>query len=104
MNKAKTSLEKSKDEILANLPKEFHDDFLKEIDNMSDEDELGLTGDKAVAAIKAELKANPAVDENAAAAELKDIKVPIIATPASEAEIEFHKAQLLAEAKAQASK
>jgi hypothetical protein len=104
MNKAKNSLQENLEEILANLPEEFHADIKKDIDGMSDGEEESLTGEDEVAAIKAELVANPDVDESAAAAELKDIKAPTPVSPASEAEIEEQKAQMLSEAKAQASK
>jgi hypothetical protein len=101
MNSAKNSLLDNKDEILSNLPKEFHEDFLKNIEEMPDAQEATLSDHEVVAAIKAELVANPDVDESAAAAELKDIKAPVAAAPPSEAEMEEQKAQLMAEAKAQ---
>ena len=101
MNKVKNSFLENKEEILSNLPKELHEDFLKSMDNMSDSEEKALTGDDAVKAIKAELTANPSVDEAAAAGELKDIKAPEPVKPPSDEEIEKQKAQLLEEAKAQ---
>lgn len=104
MNKAKNSLKENLDEILSNLPEEFHADLKKEIDKIPDAEEVALKGEEAINAIKAELKANPDVDETAAAAELKDIKAPEVPTPASEEELEKQKEELLAEAKAQGPK
>ena len=74
MNPAKQSLEENEAEILAALPKEFHEDFKKEVAAMPNTAPTQLSGDAEVAAIKAQLKANPAVDEAAAADQLKDIK------------------------------
>jgi len=74
MSKVKQSLEENEKEILAALPEEFHEDFKKQLKEMPNEVPEPLTGEAEVAAIKAELKANPNVDEEAAAAELKDIK------------------------------
>lgn len=73
MNKAKDSLKENLDEILANLPKEFHADFKKQLEEMPDKAEKPLSRDAEVAAIKAELVANPNVDEKAAADELKHL-------------------------------
>jgi hypothetical protein len=101
MNNVKNSLVENKDHILSSLPKELHEDFLKNIDEMSDEKEEPLKGDAAVSAIKAELKANPDVDEATAAAELKDIKAPEALEPVSEEEIEKQKAEMLKAAEAQ---
>jgi hypothetical protein len=104
MNKAKNSFLENKEEILANLPKEFHEGFMKDLEDMPSAEEKSLSEEEVVSAIKAELVANPDVDESAAAAELKDIKAPIPVSAASEAEIEEQKAQMLSEAKAQALK
>lgn len=101
MISAKKSLEDNKDEILANLPKEFHEDFLKGVETMEDQVATALEGEAAVEAIKAELVANPDVDEKAAAAELKEIKAPAPAPKATEAELEAQKAELLKAAQAQ---
>lgn len=63
MSAIKESLEASKDQILENLPAEFHADFEKEVEaaagasaSVASEDEL--------AAIKAELTAHPDCDES----------------------------------------
>lgn len=104
MMKAKNSLEENKEEILANLPKEFHGDFLKSIEEMPETQDTPLQGEAVVAAIKAELVANPDVDESAAAAELKEIKAPESVAPVSEKELEAQKAEMLAAAKEQAEK
>ena len=74
MNPEKQSLQENEKEILAALPAEFHEDFKKQLAALPDTAPTPLTGDAEVAAIKAELKANPDVDEKAAADELKDIK------------------------------
>jgi len=74
MNPEKQSLQENEKEILAALPEEFHEDFKKQLSAIPNEAPAPLSGDAEVAAIKAELKANPAVDEAAAADELKDIK------------------------------
>lgn len=74
MNPEKQSLEENEKEILAALPKEFHEDFKKQLAAIPNTAPVQLSGEAEVAAIKAELKANPAVDETAAAAELTDIK------------------------------
>lgn len=74
MNPEKQSLQENEKEILAALPEEFHEDFQKQLAAIPNDAPAPLSGDAEVAAIKAELKANPAVDEAAAAGELKDIK------------------------------
>lgn len=84
MNKAKQSLEENKAEILAALPKEFHADFEKELKAMPNTTPPPPTNKEVVKAIKAELVANPNVDEKKAAAELKDIKAPEPLPPAEE--------------------
>ncbi len=100
MNQAKASLEANKAEILAALPKEFQADFEKELADMSDTAAPAqLSGEAAIPAIKAELKANPDVDESAAAAELKDIKAPEVIAPATAAENEAAAAKAIAETK-----
>ena len=100
MNKAKDSLTENLDEILANLPSEFQEDFKKQVADMSDTAEAPLSGDAEVAAIKAELSANPDVDESAAAAELKDIKASEPVVAATEAELKEDMEKLLSEVKA----
>tara|TARA_R110000787_G_scaffold12665_4_gene40697 strand:- start:5297 stop:5608 length:312 start_codon:yes stop_codon:yes gene_type:complete len=99
MNKVKESLKDNIEEILKNLPSEFHEDLKSELDKMPDVEEAVASIDSQIAAIKAELVANPDVDESAAAAELKDIKAPEAVIPATEAEIKADMAALLAEAK-----
>ncbi|MFY0630325.1 MAG: hypothetical protein JXR05_08075 [Flavobacteriaceae bacterium] len=87
MNPAKASLEENKAAILAALPKEFQADFEKQLADMSNiAPAAQLNGADAIPAIKAELKENPAVDESAAAAEIKDIKAPEVSTPETSAE------------------
>ena len=77
MNPAKASLEANKEAILAALPPEFQADFEKQLADMPNTaPPAQLSGEAAIPAIKAELKANPDVDEKAAASELKDIKAP----------------------------
>ncbi len=71
---------------------------------MPDKDPQELSGDAEIEAIRAELIANPAVDENAAAVELKDIKLPPPIVPATETELATEHAELLKEAKAMAEK
>ena len=84
MNKEKQSLEENKAEILAALPKEFHEEFEKRLNAMPDTAPAPPTNKEVVKAIKAELEANPNVDEKKAAAELKDIKAPEPLPPAEE--------------------
>lgn len=103
MNKVQTSLIENESEILASLPKEFHEDFKKELSTPAVE-EAPLSGSAEVAAIKAELAANPSVDESAAAPELKDIKAPAAVVLPTEAESAAEQATLLAEVKAAAGK
>ena len=74
MNPEKQSLQENEKEILAALPAEFHEDFKKQLAALPDTAPAPLSGEAEVAAIKAELKANPAVDEAAAADALKDIQ------------------------------
>lgn len=93
MNKIQESLEANKAEILKALPKEFHADFETEVSKAAEP--VVLTGAAEVTAIKAELVANPAVDESAAAGELTDIKVPAPAVPATEAELAAQQAEAL---------
>ncbi|MEP0265573.1 hypothetical protein [Dokdonia sp.] len=95
MSIEKKSLQANESEILAALPENFHADFKNQLTTMSDENAPQLTGDAEIAAIKAELKANPAVDENAAAAELTNIEAPKPVIPATDAEIATEKAELL---------
>lgn len=101
MNKAKESLEANMAEILASLPKEFHADFKKEV-AATNAPPAPLSGEAEVAAIKAELAANPDVNESEAAAELTDIKAPAAVVPATEAELNTQKAEMLKEAEASA--
>lgn len=104
MSKMHESLIANEAEILAALPKELHESFKKELTATPAPENGPLSGDAEIAAIKAELNANPAVDEKAAEAELKEIKAPgRIAVP-SEAEAEAEQAKLLAEVKAQIEK
>ena len=93
MNKIQESLEANKAEILKALPKEFQADFEKEAAQAAEP--TVVSGAEEVAAIKAELAANPAVDENAAAGELTNIQAPAPVTPPTEAELETEKAQAL---------
>ncbi|WP_034057351.1 hypothetical protein [Lacinutrix jangbogonensis] len=99
MNKVKDSLKENLDEILKNLPSEFHEDAKKELDNMPDVAEAAPSSAAQISAIKAELVANPDVDESAAAAELTDIKAPEVSVPATKEETEAEMAALLAEVK-----
>jgi hypothetical protein len=75
MNVEKQSLEENKAAILAALPAEFHSDFEAQLADTAPAP-APLSGEALIAAIKAELKENPNVDEKAAAAELTDIKAP----------------------------
>lgn len=93
MNKIQESLEANKAEILKALPKEFHADFEKEVSDAAEP--VVLAGAAEVAAIKAELVENPAVDESIAANELTDIKVPAPIVPATEAELATQQAEAL---------
>ena len=97
MNKAKDSIKENIEEILTNLPSEFQDDFKKQVEEMSDTEEAAPSSDDQIAAIKAELKANPDVDESAAASELGDIKAPEAVVPSTKEEDEANMAQLLKE-------
>jgi hypothetical protein len=101
MNKAKDSLKANLEEILANLPAEHQEDFKKQVEAMPDVAEAPLSGDDQIAAIKAELVANPDVDESAAAGELKEIKAPDAIVQPSEAELKEEMAKMLSEAEAQ---
>lgn len=78
MNKIQESLEANMAEILSAIPADMRDEAKKnlatEVTNTTEP--AALSGNDEVSAIKAELAANPAVDETAAAAELKDIKAP----------------------------
>lgn len=77
MSKVQESLKANESEILAALPKEFQEDFKKELAAPAPPVEAPLSGSAEVAAIKAELAANPSVNESEAAAELTDIKAPV---------------------------
>ncbi len=94
MNTAKQSLEQNKAEILAALPEEFQEDFKKELDAMPNTAPAPVSSEDEVAAIKAELVANPSVNEKEAAPELKDITAPERLAPQTEEE----KKALIAEA------
>jgi len=98
MNTEKESLKAHKAEILKSLKPEFQQDFLNQIEGLPDNDPQILTGDAEIAAIRAELKANPSVDENASAAELKVIILPKPIVPATDAELAAEKADLLSKA------
>ena len=63
MSSVKKSLEENKDEILKNLPEEFHADFHTAMANA--EETVPLTPEEELEAIKAELTANPDVDHDA---------------------------------------
>ena len=99
MSKIHESLKANESEILAALPKELHEDFKKQMETPPVE-EAPLSGDAEIAAIKAELVANPSVDENLAADELKEISSPGKAMPLTEAEAKAQEEELLAEVKA----
>ena len=99
MNTEKDSLKENLDEILANLPAQFHEDLKKQVAELPDTAPAAPTSEEQVAAIKAALKENPAVDESAAAAELGDIKAPELPAQPSEAEVEAEMAKALAEMK-----
>jgi len=78
MNKIQESIDANMDEIISSLPKEFQADAKAKLTAEAAAMSIPapLTGTAEVAAIKAELAANPAVDETKAAAELTDIKAP----------------------------
>lgn len=99
MNKAKESLKENMSTILESLPTEFHADVKKELDAMPNAADAAPSADAQISAIKAELVANPEVDESAAAGELKEIKAPEVIAKPTEAESEAEMAELLAEAK-----
>lgn len=84
MNNVQQSLQENLEEIKKNLPEEFHADLEKQISDSGDATGTQLSGDAAVAAVKAELEANPEVD-NTVAAELTDL-APVAAVEPSEAE------------------
>ena len=104
MNKMKESLVAHKSEILAKLGNTYEADLDKEIADLPENDTPPLEGDAEIAAIKAELKANPFVDENAAGPELAEIKLPPPIVPATDEEIAAEKADLLSQAQAMAAK
>jgi hypothetical protein len=99
MSKIHESLKANQEEILAALPEELHADFKKELE-MPPVEEPALSGDAEIEAIKAELFANPSVDENLAAEELKEISAPGKVAPLTEAEAKAEEEALLAEVKA----
>ena len=101
MSKIHESLKANEAEILAALPKEFQADFKKELATPPPV-QAPLSGDAEIQAIKAELVANPEVNESEAAGELKEISAPGKAAPATEAESAALQAELLAEVKAAA--
>lgn len=76
MSTVKESLEANKAAILAALPADFHADFETEMAAAPATAPATLSGDAEIAAIKTELKENPAVDEKEAAAELTNIQAP----------------------------
>ncbi|MDG1332623.1 MAG: hypothetical protein P8P74_09855 [Crocinitomicaceae bacterium] len=98
MSKIHESLKANETEILAALPQELHDEFKKQMATPPVE-EPALSGDAEIAAIKAELVANPSVDESAAADQLKEISSPGKITPLTEAEAKAQEEELLAEVK-----
>ena len=102
MQNYKDSLAANQADILEHLPEQFHADFLKQL---SDEAAAPapLTGSDEVAAIKEELKANPAVDESAAAAELTNVEPPAPLEAVSASVLATEKASLLSMAQAQAA-
>ena len=99
MSKIHESLKANESEILAALPKELHEDFKKQMETPPIE-ETPLSGEAEIAAIKAELVANPSVDESLAADELKEISAPGKIAPLSDAEAKAQEEELLAEVKA----
>lgn len=100
MNKIQESLKANEAQILEALPKEFHEDFKKEMAAPPAPEVAPLSGEAEVQAIKAELLANPDVDESSAAAELTDIKAPAPIVMPTAAESAAEEASLLAEVKA----
>ncbi len=98
MNKVQESLEANKAEILAALPADLKAGFDKEI--AAAVPAPVLTPEETVAAIKAELKENPDVDEAACAAELTNIAAPVAVAAPTEAELEVQKAAALKAAEA----
>lgn len=99
MSKIHESLKANQEEILAALPEELRADFKKELE-MPPVETPHLSGDDEISAIKAELVANPSVDENLAADELKEISAPGRVAPLTEAEAKAEEEALLAEVKA----
>ena len=99
MSKIHESLKANQEKILAALPEELRADFLKELEMPPIEYPV-LSGNAEIEAIKAELKANPSVDENLAADELKEISSPGRVAPLSEAEAKAEEEALLAEVRA----
>lgn len=99
MSKIHESLKANESEILAALPKELHEEYKKQMETPPVE-EAALSGEAEIAAIKAELVANPSVDENMAADELKEISAPGKAIPLTDAEAQTQEAEMLAEVKA----
>lgn len=69
MSAIKESLEANKEAILENLPAELHAEFEKEVAAATDS--AAPTADEELAAIKAELKANPDCDDAALIAEVE---------------------------------
>lgn len=69
MSMIKKSLEENKDEILENLPKEFHADFDAEVKKAAEI--KPPSAEEELAAIKAEMKANPDVDDKALIPEIE---------------------------------
>lgn len=69
MSTIKESLEANSEEILENLPKEFHEDFKKEVEAATEV--APQSPEEELEAIKAEMTANPACDEAALIAEVE---------------------------------
>ncbi len=69
MSMIKKSLEENKAEILKNLPNEFHADFEAEVAKAAEIAPPSAT--EEIAAIKAEMKANPDVDDAVLVAEVE---------------------------------
>jgi len=99
MSRITESLKENKDEILAALPEEFHEEFKKQLE-MPILEGPTLSGEAEVEAIKAELVANPSVDEHMAAGELKEISAPGKIKPITDEEAKAEEEKLLAEVKA----
>lgn len=99
MSRIHESLKANQEEILASLPEELRADFKKELE-MPPVETPHLSGDDEISAIKAELVANPSVDESLAADQLKEISAPGRVAPLSEAEAKAQEEELLAEVKA----